>query len=247
MPAYPSPVAPTPNAAPVPQPPSAQFQPQPNMQYPRPLQPYAQPQPRYVQPHPGYARQQPQPRFAQPQPMFNMPPVGGMPNGVVSPTPYGQAPGIAVPYFQQPMFAAPGLAPPPGTLGRTYRRMSYPLPVDKHPRIGMLEVTISKEVEEMIAAQQPALELRVGARDIDGYFKPMKGYLGTDGIWHFESKPLYPGIPHIFDVNFDTVRKFTKVEVRYGRRYETMIEKKINDLGYRRIRLIPGRIVTLTF
>src|SRR5690606_35999670 len=36
--------------------------------------------------------------------------------------------------------------PPPGTLGRTYRVPTVRIPVDKHPRVGMLDVYLPRDL-----------------------------------------------------------------------------------------------------
>lgn len=106
----------------------------------------------------------------------------------------------------------PAVAPPPGTLGMTYRQPSRLIPEDKHPRLGMIEV---KSVP----------------RDAEVSIKGMEGYFGKDGIWHFESeKPLLPGIPHIYLVK---VVCFTS--------------DGQEKTDVRTFRLIPGRIVSLSY
>jgi hypothetical protein len=42
------------------------------------------------------------------------------------------------PVYQLPM--TPDVGPPPGTLGQTYQRPMKPIPVDKHPRISIIDV-----------------------------------------------------------------------------------------------------------
>lgn len=71
---------------------------------------------------------------------------------------------------------------PPGTLGRTYKRPSHPIPGDKHPRIGMVNVCgVSADAGVCI--------------------HDMTGYRAANGVWQFESeKPLLPGVPHIYTV-----------------------------------------------
>ena len=80
-----------------------------------------------------------------------------------------------------------------------------------------------------------------------GNFKPLEGYRGADGIWHFESDPLLPTVPHIYNVHFELIREETIEEIRYGRRFKRVIERNLGSLGVRRVRLIPGRIVDLIF
>jgi hypothetical protein len=78
--------------------------------------------------------------------------------------------------------AAPMVAPPPGTLGETYSRVSHPIPEDEHPRTAMLAVRDQKAVKY----------LRV---------QRMGGFQMKNGIWLFESaRPLFPGQDHVVRV-----------------------------------------------
>jgi hypothetical protein len=75
-------------------------------------------------------------------------------------------------------------APPPGTLGRTYKQPSALIPKDEHPRTARIDVAITT---------LPFVEV-LGLEDFDGF-------RGRDGLWHFKSKrPLLPGVPHIYQV-----------------------------------------------
>ncbi|MFQ5733209.1 MAG: hypothetical protein ACE5KM_14810 [Planctomycetaceae bacterium] len=61
----------------------------------------------------------------------------------------------------------------------TYRQLSWPVPDEKHPRAGMLEVY----------GVPPHLLATVNG---------MKGYRGSDGVWYFETaRPLIPCVPFI--------------------------------------------------
>ncbi len=74
--------------------------------------------------------------------------------------------------------------PPPGTLGRTYLRTSWPIPKDEHPRTAIIQITAPGFTEI----------------EIDG-LADMEGFQRKDGVWIFKSdKPLIPGIPHIYHV-----------------------------------------------
>jgi hypothetical protein len=165
------------------------------------------------------------------------------------PVPMGPMAGPA----QAPLMPAPPVddpladGPPPGTLGRTYLVPTEPVPDDKHPRVGMLKVTVPKGYAAAELARDPRFKLVVSVRDDAGHFKPLKGFLGEDGIWQFESEPLYPGIPHIYEVRADIVRVDTVVEARYGREIETEKETKVRTVAYRWVRLVMGRIVELGF
>lgn len=71
---------------------------------------------------------------------------------------------------------------PKGTLGQTYTRVSHPVPLDKHPRTGMLAVKDDGSIKY----------LTVGI---------MGGIKMKNGIWLFEStRPLDPGACQIVRV-----------------------------------------------
>ena len=58
----------------------------------------------------------------------------------------------------------------------------------------------------------------------------LEGHCGIDGVWHFKTmRPLMPGVPHIYNVRFTVLKKGVLV----------------NDV--RVVRLIPGRIVDLSY
>ncbi len=111
-------------------------------------------------------------------------------------------------------------APPPGTLGRTYQRNMKPIPVDKHPRISIVDVRVA------------------GATDVRVYgtneYRTKDGVAGfrdrrDPTLWHFESDPLTPGVPHIY-----------RVEARYGKGPGVPTQDRY-------FRFVPGRIVSLDF
>lgn len=132
--------------------------------------------------------------------------------------------------------------PPPGTLGKTYQRQSRMIPWDKHPRVGMLDVEV---VDNMKVGLDPSLKLKVSAKDIYNHFGPLEGYADDDGVWHFESEPLLPTVPHIYDVRIDLIKEIQKVENLYGRPVVRTVEENKGTIAIRRVRLIPGRIVDL--
>ena len=72
-----------------------------------------------------------------------------------------------------------GIAPPPGTLGQTYKRRSRLIDDEKHPRVGIVDVHLSENYE--VTA------------------KGMK-VKWTGKVWRLESDPLWPGLPHIIEV-----------------------------------------------
>lgn len=86
----------------------------------------------------------------------------------------------------------PEVAPPPGTLGQTYLRPTRPVPVDKHPRVSIIDITAN------------------GATQIKVYgtneYRTKDGITGFQdrrnaSLWRFESEPLVPGVPHIYRVD----------------------------------------------
>lgn len=81
----------------------------------------------------------------------------------------------------RPAFA---VLPPPGTLGQTYLRRSWPIPKDEHPRTAYVQIDAKGFTE---------IEIE-GLNDMEGFQRP-------DGIWIFKTeKPLMPGLPHIYHV-----------------------------------------------
>lgn len=132
----------------------------------------------------------------------------------------------------------------PGTLGMTYQRPTKRNPADIHPRIGRIEINVSDETFRSLAAGE---EIKITVEDEAGYFEELEGYFGDDDKWHFESKPLYPGIPQIYDAKFEVVKTEMKKERKGDRIVEWEVEKKVRELGYRRMRLIPGRTVFMEY
>ena len=131
---------------------------------------------------------------------------------------------------------------PPGTLGRTYLRQSRMVAHDKHPRIAGLDVEI---VDNMKVGVDSSMKIKVTAKDIYNNFKPLEGYADEDGIWHFESAPLLPTVPHMYDVRVELYRETSKVEFAYGRQVLKTTEHALGAIAIKRVRLIPGRIVDL--
>lgn len=112
-------------------------------------------------------------------------------------------------------------SPPPGTIGKTFKLPSRPVPVEKHPRVGMLDVRVV-DAHDVIVHDMNAMRTE---DTIDG-FKDAK----EENIWHFESKPLYPGLDHIYRIQatFKNPDGSDRKEERY-------------------VRLIMGRVVELIF
>ena len=131
-----------------------------------------------------------------------------------------------------------------GTLGLTYQLPSKRVNSTKHPRTGLLQITVSDETFRSLPAGE---EIKITVEDEAGHFDELEGFFGDDDKWHFQSEPLYPGIPNIYDVTFESVRTDKKREKKGDRIIEIEVEKKMRDLGLRRVRLIPGRRVYLNF
>jgi len=109
---------------------------------------------------------------------------------------------------------------PPGTLGRTYDLPSREIPAEKHPRIAMIDVLVRDAEVVGVYNINPHRE----EDEIEGFQAA-----GNDALWQFETKPLMPGVPHIYKVVFTFDDDANAREtVRY-------------------VRLIPGRIVTLVY
>lgn len=71
---------------------------------------------------------------------------------------------------------------PPGTIGQTYTRPSHPVPVDEHPRTGMLAVRDHGRVPYLSVQNMGGIKMK-------------------SGIWLFESaRPLDPGACQIVRV-----------------------------------------------
>jgi hypothetical protein len=90
----------------------------------------------------------------------------------------------APPPVQPNLKPALAVVPPPGTLGQTYLRQSWPIPKAEHPRTAIIQVSA------------PGFTLMQvdGLTDLDGFQRP-------DGAWIFKTKqPLTPGVPHIYQV-----------------------------------------------
>lgn len=120
-------------------------------------------------------------------------------------------------------FAAPrsNPLPPPGTIGKTFSLPSRPVPVEQHPRVGMIDVRV-EGAEDVIVHDLNAMrteETISGFRDAFDH-----------SVWHFESKPLYPGLDHIYRVQA-TFKDADGTETKQERY----------------VRLIMGRVVELTY
>ncbi len=103
------------------------------------------------------------------------------------------------------------VAPPPGTLGRTYQRRSTLMPDDKHPRMAAVDVYLPENVD-------------VSARGLKSTW--------TGEVWRLEStEPLLPGVPHIYAIKAEKRGpdgKVTETDVRWVR----LILGRIVDLEF---------------
>lgn len=152
---------------------------------------------------------------------------GGTSAVVVPPAPeplsYGDAAGLGV----APTFAGafgggppPMPAPPPGTLGQTYLHPTRPVPADKHPRAGMLDVRAPGASSVSVQWTNPfRLE-----EELDGFVDARDA-----ALWHFEAPQLIPGNPQIY-----------RVEARYGSGENCTVQERY-------VRLVMGRIVEVSF
>lgn len=224
---------------------------QPNNAQPmQPMQPVlpTQPAPGALAPapqwQPGFGPAQPAPfqSFAPPPSAYAPVPNPNVPY-VAAPQPYGPQGGRGNPAHNSKVYSFDDSGKrPPGTLGKTYLRPTRMIDWDKHPRVGQLDVEV---LDTLRHGLRDDVYIKITSRDIYNHFEPLEGFLGEDDVWHFESEPLLPTVPHIYDVKFELVRERTEYERRYGRLFERVIEDKLGTLGVRRIRLIPGRIVDL--
>ena len=106
-------------------------------------------------------------------------------------------------------------SPPPGTLGMTYQRPSWPIPAAKPPRVGMIQIRAAG-VSNIVV--QDTNEFRLEDA-LEGGRHP-----ADPTVWYFESKPLIPGAQRI---------------------HRVLIGREDGTTEERYVRLIMGRIVTL--
>lgn len=117
---------------------------------------------------------------AEVNPVFGCNCRGNAVHAVAMPVPAFSAMVAAPPILAGAAFVdAPSL---PGTVGETYDRPSHPVPIEKHPRVGMLAVRDN--------GSAPLITVR-----------DMGGFRMKNGIWLFEShRPLDHGVPQIVRV-----------------------------------------------
>lgn len=100
---------------------------------------------------------------------------------------------------------------PPGTLGQTYLRVSHPVPLDKHPRTGMLAVKDNCNVPYLTVGNMGGVKMK-------------------NGIWLFEStRPLDPGACQIVRVE---ARETPQDVEPYATRFVRLIPGRIVYLDF---------------
>lgn len=124
------------------------------------------------------------------------------------------APGsVAVPGVAS---VTPEVGPPPGTLGQTYLRPTRPVPVDKHPRVSIIDIRAGGATQVKVYGTN---EFRT--KDMITGFQDRR----DPTLWRFESEPLVPGVPNIY-----------RVEARYGdsiqNRYVRLVPGRIVTLDF---------------
>lgn len=137
---------------------------------------------------------------------------------LISPAvPHPVTPGMAPP---SPLTTPDVITPPPGTLGKTYQLRSKPVPVDMHPRVALLDVYVPHAMQVFVHDMNP---YRTQDR-LDGFQD-----VEDPHMWHFETEPLYPGLPRIY-----------RVEARINGADGPVTEERY-------VRLIMGRVIELQF
>ncbi|WP_437204322.1 hypothetical protein [Planctomicrobium sp. SH664] len=147
--------------------------------------------------------------------------IAPIPMQTVDPIPMtGLVPGglSGAPVYAPP--PAPMVQPPPGTLGRTYQMKSRPVPSSMHPRTAMLDVRV-KGASEMLVHDMNQFRTE---DSLDGFQDP-----DDPSMWHFQSQPLWPGIPHIY-----------RIEARFDGPDGVRMEQRY-------VRLIMGRLIEVEF
>jgi hypothetical protein len=123
-------------------------------------------------------------------------------------------PMLMAPPMEGPMMSG-SVAPPPGTLGRTYSLKTRILPAEKHPRVGMLEIRTNAE-DIVISDTNEFRE----EDDVKGFRSEQ-----DSSLWVFETKPLLPGVPHVYKI--EIINGGVTTNVQY-------------------VRLVRGRILELS-
>lgn len=152
-----------------------------------------------------------------------MPNAGTVMDGDAAPLPFGQmltptplsqdyAPATSNGgNLDRPGYNRFGMAPPPGTLGRTYQQRSRIFDDEKHPRMAAVDVYLPEDLD-------------VSARGMKSVW--------TGKLWRLELKdPLLPGVPHIYAIKAEKKTKAGEVlstDVRWIR----LIPGRVVDLHF---------------
>ena len=89
-----------------------------------------------------------------------------------------------------------------------------------HPRVGMIDINVPEASKVLVHDMNPTR-----------YEDAMEGFQDPDtpSWWHFQSKPLIPGLPHIY-----------RVEATFDSPDGPVVEERY-------VRLIMGRLIELEF
>ncbi|MEZ6066549.1 MAG: hypothetical protein R3B90_12765 [Planctomycetaceae bacterium] len=118
---------------------------------------------------------------------------------------------------QPAMNANANIAPPPGTLGRTYQIPTRLAPAEEHPRVALLDIR-APGADRVVVEDTYEFRERDSVTGFQSEVDP--------ALWHFKTKPLIPGQPQVV-------------------RVETWSGETLTDVRY--VRLIKNRIIELTF
>ena len=99
----------------------------------------------------------------------------------------------------------------------TFYRTAREIPANKPPRVGMVDIKVTGAAEVKVYDTHPFRE-----EDLVEGFKDKY----DPNVWRFETKPLIPGIPHIYKIVVFDAHGAT--QSRY-------------------VRLLPGRVVDISF
>jgi hypothetical protein len=153
--------------------------------------------------------------YGSPAPVVLGPTTGGL--AVTPPPPAELSPGPDSALIGDPVVASVGdvnrfgVAPPPGTLSRTFQLRSTLVDDDKHPRIGVVDVFLPENVD-------------VTARGMKSQW--------TGKVWRLETKePLLPGVPHIYAIKAER-KSPTGDVVSTDVRWVRLIMGRIVDLRF---------------
>ncbi|WP_145365826.1 hypothetical protein [Stratiformator vulcanicus] len=140
------------------------------------------------------------------------------------------------------------IAPPPGTLGRSYFQKTEAIPADEHPRMAILEVKVPSQY---VPDPAPGVSTRVTLEDPRGRLPALEEkdiyYDEMRDAWVFETDPLWPGVPQIYRMRIEKVFYKEEQVRRYGRLVAQEVETGSEVVGEKFYRLIPGRRLYVTW